>query len=65
MTNLYKRIAELEQRTNEDIGRESWQPPTITPEEALEIFDILVEAGAIEDVLFANADYQPPIAAIT
>jgi len=64
MTNLYKRIAELEQRTNEDMDCERWQPRTTTPEEALEIFDILVEAGAIEDVLFANPDYQPPIAAI-
>jgi hypothetical protein len=62
--HLEKRIAELEQRTNEDVDCESWQPRTITPEEALEIFDILVEAGAIEDVLFANPDYQPPIAAI-
>jgi hypothetical protein len=65
MTNLYKRIAELEQRTNEDVDCESWQLRTITPEEALEIFDILATAGAIEDVLFANPDYQPPIAAIT
>ncbi len=65
MGHLERRIAELEQRTNANIGRESWQPPTITPEEALEIFDILVEAGAIEDVLFASPDYQPPIAAIT
>jgi hypothetical protein len=64
MTNLYKRIAELERRTNEDGDCESWQPSIITSEEALEIFDILVEAGAIEDVLFANPDYQPPIAAI-
>jgi hypothetical protein len=38
---------------------------TITPEEALEIFDILAAAGAIEDVLFASPDYQPRIAAIT
>jgi hypothetical protein len=65
MTNLYKRIAELEQRTNEDIDYESWQPRTITPEVALEIFDILAAAGAIEDVFFASPDYQPPIAAIT
>jgi hypothetical protein len=64
MTNLYKRIAELEQRADEGADCESWQPPTITPEEALEIFDILVEAGAIEDVFFANSDYQPPIAVI-
>jgi hypothetical protein len=60
MMNLYKRIAELEQRTNEDTDRESWQPRTITPEEALEIFDILAAAGAIEDVLLATPDYQQP-----
>ncbi len=65
MGYLEKRIAELEQRTNEDGDCERWQPSIITSEEALEIFDILVAAGAIEDVFFASPDYQPPIAAIT
>ncbi len=65
MGHLEKRIAELEQHTNEELGRESWQPRVLTSEEALEIFDILAAAGAIEDVMFANPDYQPPIAAIS
>jgi len=33
------------------VGRASWQPPTITPEEALLVFDILAEAGAAEIVM--------------
>ena len=51
MGHLEKRIADLERYTNEAIGRASWQPPTITSEEALAIFDILAEAGAVENVM--------------
>ena len=64
MGHLEKRVTELEQSASEEIGRERWQPRVMTSEEALEVFDILAAAGAIEDVMFANPDYQPEIAAI-
>ena len=64
MDKLERRIAELEQYTDASIGRASWQPYIPTSEEALMIFDVLAAAGAIEDVMLANPDYQPPIAAI-
>ena len=64
MGTIEKRVEALESHTNEDRGRESWQPRILTSEQALEIFDILAAAGAIEDVMLANPDYQPPIAAI-
>jgi hypothetical protein len=46
---LEKRIAELEQYAETSTGRApEWR---ITSEEALQIFDILAEAGAVEVVL--------------
>ena len=51
MGQLEKRIAELERWVDVVVSRASWQPPTITAEEALAIFDILAEAGAVECVM--------------
>ena len=46
---LEKRIVELEQRTNVVVVRSpEWH---ITPDEALQIFDILAAAGAVENVM--------------
>jgi len=64
MDKLEKRIAELEQYRDMALGRDRRIPYSLTPEEALQVFDILAAAGAIEDVMFANPDYQPAIAAI-
>jgi hypothetical protein len=64
MDKLEKRIAELELATDVALGRESRIPYSLTPEEALQIFDILAAAGAVEDVMLASPDYQPAIAAI-
>jgi hypothetical protein len=64
MGKLERRLEILELRTNICSVAQASQIYTMTSAEALEIFDILVEADAIEDVLLANSDYQPPIAAI-
>jgi len=51
----------LEQYTESAIRRApKWN---ITPAEALLIFDILAEAGAVENVMLASPDYQPDIVA--
>ena len=61
MGHLERRITELEQYTESAIRRApKWN---ITPAEALLIFDILAEAGAVENVMLASPDYQPDIVA--
>ena len=57
MDRLEKRIVDLEKWVGEVVSRANeWY---ITSEEAVQIFDILAEAGAVEYVMFANPDYQP------
>ena len=61
MITLYKRLAALEAYTNGSGHRKDYQPHILTPAEALQIFDILAEAGAVEAVMLGEiADEELP-----
>ncbi len=51
MGSIEKRITELEQRTTATTGQDERPPYTMTPDDALAVFDILAACGVVEDVM--------------